>query len=244
MTKKDINILYSSGFGILIILIILYLFKLIDIAQAIQIILTFALVSVTTVYVRRTAEIAKATNKQAEATKQQADASIRMAEEMREQRIMASRPVIIQKQVVETETKLRTAGSRDWFSYFEVYNAGNGPATELEVSLLDKDKNQLASHRTTFLRPGDSPICWPDPFDTEFSFDLASRDESAYYFVSEYQGTFSAGPPVKWYQTWLPFKTIKTSQEGKIFVQPGQLEFKEVTEKDRIDAFGSRSKPK
>lgn len=68
MSKKDIRVLEISGFSLLILLIILYLLKFIDVAQAIEIILTFALVIVTAVYVRRTAEIAKATREQADAS--------------------------------------------------------------------------------------------------------------------------------------------------------------------------------
>jgi len=42
----------------------------------------------------------------------------------------------------------------------------------------------------------------------------------------------------------LPFKLSKSSEKGKIYVVAGELEFKEATEKERIDAFSSRSKPK
>jgi hypothetical protein len=237
MTTTEMIKLFVAVIIFAIVIAIVAVLGRIDAAQTIQIIITFVLVLVTVAYVKRTAEIASA-------TREQANASLKMAEEMREQRITSSRPVVIQKPIVETQTELATFGSKDWFSYFEVYNAGNGPAIELEVSLLDKDKNQIASHRITFLRASDLPIRWPDPFRKEFSIDLASREESLYYFVSEYQGILSGGPTTKWYQTWLPFETIKTSQKGKIFVKPGQLEFKEVVEKERIDAFGSRSKPK
>jgi len=156
---------------------------------------------------------------------------------MREQRIMSSRPVIIQKAVVETETELATFGSKDWFSYFEVYNAGNGPAIEVEISLLNKEKTPIHSQRKTFLRAGEPPI--------EFSpSELASLEKSTFYLVCEYQSILSQGTRKTWYQTWLPFETVEVSKEGKIYVKPGELEFYEVSEKDRIDAFGSRSKPK
>jgi len=169
--------------------------------------------------------------------RKQADASVEMAKEMREQRVMASRPVIIQKAVVKTETELRTFGSRDWFSHFQVYNAGNGPAIEVEISLLNREKTPIHSQRKTFLRAGAPPI--------EFSpSELASLEKSTYYLVSEYQSIFSRGPQQTWYQTWLPFETTEASEKGKIYVIPGELETKEVTDKDRINAFGSRSKPK
>jgi len=198
-----------------------------DWIQAISMVI---LVLVTGIYVWRTHVISKA-------TKEQADASVKMAEEMREQRVMASRPVIIQKAVVETETELATFGSKDWFSYFEVYNAGNGPAIEVEISLLNKEKTPIHSQRKTFLRAGKPPI--------EFSpSELASLEKSTFYLVCEYQSILSQGTRKMWYQTWLPFETVEASKEGKIYVKPGELEFYEVSEKERIDAFGSRSKPK
>lgn len=208
----------------------------------IQAISTLVLVAVTGIYAWRTHAISKATSEQTQATKKQAEASVKMAEEMREQRIMASRPVIIQKVVVETETQFRTFGSKDWFSYFEVHNAGNGPAIELEVSLLDKEKNLLVSQRISFLKAGELPMR-PDPFKS-YTFDLDKREKSEYYLVSEYKSIFSGSPQPRWYQTWLPFETSGASEEGKIYVQAGELEFKEVPEKERIDAFGSRNKPK
>ncbi len=196
----------------------------------IQAISMLVLVIATGIYAWRTFSISRA-------TKQQADASLKMAEETKEQRIMASRPVIIQKAVIETETELATFGSKDWFSYFEVYNAGNGPAIEVEISLLNKEKIPIHSHRKTFLRAGEPPM--------EFSpSELASLEKSTFYLVCEYQSIFSHGPQPTWYQTWLPFETIESSEEGKIYVKPGELEFKEVLERERIDAFGSGRKPK
>jgi len=198
-----------------------------DWIQAISMVI---LVGITGVYVWRTHVISKA-------TKEQAGASAKMAEEMREQRIMSSRPVIIQKAVVETETQFATFGSKDWFSYFEVYNAGNGPAIEVEISLLNKEKTPIHSQRKTFLRAGEPPI--------EFSpSELASLEKSTFYLVCEYQSILSQGTRKTWYQTWLPFETVEASKEGEIYVKPGELEFYEVSEKERIDAFGSRSKPK
>jgi len=191
-----------------------------DWIQAISMVI---LVVVTGIYVWRTHAISKAAKEQ--------------AEEMREQRVMASRPVIIQKVVIVDETKFATEAYCDWFSYFEVYNAGNGPAIEVESSLLNKEKTPIHSQRKTFLRAGEPPI--------EFSpSELASLEKSTFYLVCEYQSILSQGTRKTWYQTWLPFETVEASKEGKIYVKPGELEFYEVSEKERIDAFGSRSKPK
>ena len=199
------------------------------VSDLIQIILMGLLVVITGIYAWRTFAISNA-------TKKQADASVKMAEETREQRVMASRPVIIQKAVVETETELATFGSKDWFSYFEVYNAGNGPAIEVEISLLNKEKTPIHSQRETFLRADEPPI--------QFSSHPIYPEEPTFYLVSEYQGIFSHGSQPTWYQTWLPFEAVEASEDGKIYVKAGELEFKEVSEEERIDAFSSRSKPK
>lgn len=198
-------------------------------SDLIQIILMGLLVVITGIYAWRTFSISNATKKQAQA-------SVKMAEEMREQTVIASRPVIIQKAVVETETELATFGSKDWFSYFEVYNAGNGPAIEVEISLLNKEKTPIHSQRETFLRADEPPI--------RFSSHPIYPEEPTFYLVSEYQGISSYRPQPTWYQTWLPFEAVEASEDGKIYVKAGELEFKEVSEENRIDAFGSRSKPK
>lgn len=202
--------------------VILLLINKIDIEQAINILLLLALVFVTGIYAVRTAEIAGATRKQ--------------AEEIKEQRIMASRPVIIQRAVYEQEVYGSTSNH---FHHFEVYNAGNGPAIEIEISLLNEKKDtSLKSIRKTFLRAGQPP--------TElYDFQVSNLEEHLiYYFTCEYQGISSRVAEQKWYQTWLPFEVIKSSEEHKIWVKPGELEFKEVTESDRIDAFSRKDKPK
>ena len=162
----------------------------------------------------------------------------RMANEMREQRLMASRPVIIQK-AVRKEEGPRLLGPvlrSDYFSHFEIYNAGNGPAIELEIATVDQKRDYVHARRETFLRAGDL---------RDFPTDLALLEENTpYHLVCEYQGIFSRVGKETWYQTWLPFKVDKASKEGEVYVTAGKLEFKEVTEKDRIDAFISRSKPK
>ena len=212
------------GIGFLYIIALAFNYsEEIGLSNMLQILLMFGLVAVTTFY--------------AWSASRQADASVKMAEEMKEQRIMASRPVIIQRAVLETESRFRTHDSLDWFSHFEVYNAGNGPAIEVEISLLNKEKTRIYSHRKSFLRAGETPI--------EFSpTDLASLERSTFYLVAEYQSVFSHGSQPTWYQTWLPFETVEGDKRGKIYVKTGELEFKEVSENDRLDAFSSRSKPK
>jgi hypothetical protein len=166
--------------------------------------------------------------------KASADASVKMAEEMREQRIISSRPVIIQKAV-----PAKYIVERDMSDAFEIYNAGNGPAIELEISLLNlnKEKPPLDKHRESFLRAGDSIKFYPSK-SVEFK-------ESIYYVVCEYQGILSRGSKQTCYQTWLPFEIKKSGKGSKVYGEAGELRFEDgVTESERIDAFGSRGKPK
>jgi len=188
-----------------------------------QIILMLGLVIVTALY--------------ASSTEKQANASVKMAEETKEQRVMASRPVIIQKAIIVDETEFATEAYCDWFSHFAVYNVGNGPAIEVEISLLNKEKTPIHSQRKSFLRASDPPI-------KLYPSELVGLEKTAFYLAAEYQSIFSREPQPTWYQTWLPFETTEASKEGKIYVIPGELEFKEVAEKERIDAFSSRSKPR
>jgi hypothetical protein len=187
-----------------------------------QIILMLGLVIVTALY--------------ASSTEKQADASVKMAEEMREQRIMTSQPIIVQKAVHEKD--IWEGSTKDYFSHFEISNLGNSPAIELEISLLDNEKNCSQSIRQTYLRNDDLPIKFR-PYNIE-----NSDETKTYYLVSEYQNIFSYGLQKPLYQTRLPFTISKSSEEGKIYMIAGKLEFKEITDKERIDAFGSRSKPK
>ena len=208
----------------------------INTGQIFEIIVLAVLVIATIFYAKRTSEIAEATKEQ--------------AKEIREQRVMASRPVIIQKAVYKeiglTDDEIqwigieRSAGS--YFSHFEVYNAGNGPAIEVEISLLNKEKILIANEEM-------KPISWRESFlrasDPAIKFrpsNIANLEESiTYYLVCEYQSILSRET---WYQTWLAFEPAKSSKEDEIFIVAGELEFKEATEKERIDAFSRRSKPK
>ena len=153
----------------------------------------------------------------------------KMAEEMREQRIMASRPVMIQKAM----PTIVSGTTPDVFSHFEVRNQGDGPAIELQVSLLDKGKKPISVLRDTSVRAGELPVGSLQ----EFSFELANLPESTYYIVCEYQSIFSRlSKEQTWYQTWLPFKRCKSNQGG-VRVEPDELGFEEVHTNKRIDAI-------
>ena len=191
--------LFVLSLGILFITYVAYNVREIQPSDWAQILLLLGLVAVTGFYAWRTHV---------------------MSEEMKEQRVMASRPVIIQKAV-------RTPAPGGGYSYeFEIYNAGNGPAIELEIFLLDKNEKLIRSERRTFLRAGDSPT-------TFYPYNLASHAGSTCYLLCRYQSIFSRSTKQSWYQTWLPFKPVK-SQSGDhtyVKVESEELKFEEVFEK-------------
>lgn len=191
--------------------------------DAVQIELSVILIGVTTTYVLITAKIANA-------TKEQAEASAKAVEEMREQRLSVSRPLIIQKSTYTRGGVDAVAVGPRYFDHFEVLNAGNGPAIELVVALLGSRKNLLASSRETFLsrenflRTGETH---------EFPFHLADREAGDYYLVSEYQDVSG-----NYHQTWLPFRLTKTATEGEIYVIPDILDFRSnVARTSRLNTF-------
>lgn len=163
--------------------------------------------------------------------------TMKMAKEMREQRVMASRPAIVLKAVYEKD--IWEGSTKDYFSHFEISSVGSTTAIEVEISLMDKEEmDRTHSIRQTYLKTGDSAIKFRP-------FNIANLDETTtYHIVCEYQDVFSNYPQKEYCQTRLPFWIAKSAEEGKIYVVAGELEFCEASEKTRIDAFSSRSKPK
>ncbi len=174
----------------------------IHLIPAFNLVLLAGLIAVTTIYASSTIQIARDTKRQ--------------ADEIREQRIMTSRPLLIQKSVND-----------DQFSHFEIYNAGNGTAIEVQVILLDQWEKTLDGKREGFLRSGDTPI----NFYTNIP---PAVGDSTFYIVSEYQGILTHSSKPTWYQTKLP---CKLSVSGKVI--DGKLQFLEVPQEKRIGIFSS-----
>jgi hypothetical protein len=237
-TRQGVALIILS-LGALFIVYLAFNVREITPADWAQIMLTIGLVAVTGAY--------------AFSASKQADSSAKMAEEMKEQRLMTSRPFIIQR--AEQKKAVAEIITTDYFSHFEIYNTGNGPAIELEISLLNEEKGWIYSERQSYLRTGESVKLLPVEFEKEQALPdieppvklvpvhLIAREKQT-YLVSEYQNIFSDRKKPTWYQTWLPFEGHKASKKGEIYIKPGELEFREVKEKDRIDAFVSKSKPK
>ncbi len=163
---------------------------------------------------------------------------------------MATRPLLVVRAVdhdgvslYEADTpqspKMEQSGDArpmaSHFSYFELYNAGTGPAIGLEISLMNKDKKILQSQSVGFLRNNELPL----PF-----VPIKVEPDKIYYLVSEYESVRSRATekPV-WYQTWLPFMPLKCTDKKMVNISVGEMAFREVSLKERIDAFPSNLKP-
>ncbi len=167
-------------------------------------------------------------------TYQQMRASREMISEVKEQRLAALQPIIILKAIQKpmagepVTSMLRS----EYFSHFVIWNAGNGPAIEIEVALLDNNRDLKQAHRETFLRPCE---------EYGFTPELTSYPEDKYQIVCQYKRIISPTSEEVWDQTWLPFNLKRASKEGEVYVAPGELDFKFVlSQKDKIDAFTSK----
>lgn len=209
MTKNEAISLVVALILVAAILIPSLLISKLDTAQAVQIILMTALVLVTILYVKRTSEISEATRRQ--------------SQEVREQTIIASRPVIIQKAVHEKD--IWESSTSDYFVNFEIYNAGAGPAIELEIVLLDKDKKLLQSETDTFLKSSAEPIQF-------YPTNLMAHIHCTCYLLCRYRSILFSSTDERWYQTWMPFDVIQASAQNKLYVKPHRLEFLEVVGKE------------
>ena len=169
-------------------------------------------------------------------------------EETKDEVAMASRPLLVIRAVVhEAATTYqadivsapkgalksddRPLTSR--FSHFELFNAGNSPAIGLEISLMNAEKVVLQGETLGFLRNNEQALTFV-PIELE--------QHKTHYLVCEYESIRSRVRTI-WYQTWLPFTTIDGMAKGMINVNVGELEFKEVSITERLDASRTKEKP-
>ncbi len=171
-------------------------------------------------------------------------------EDTRAELVMASRPLLVMRAVdhegassyeanTPEEPEIEQSGVHrplpSHFSHFELYNAGNSPAIGLEISLMNKEKVILQCKSIGFLRNNEPPL----PF-VPIQLDL----DQTYYLVSEYESIRSrARQNLIWYQTWLPFLPLKCTDKEMININVGELDFKEASLAERIDAFPTNQKP-
>ena len=201
-------------------LLILHIIDLIRVGEIIEIIVLFGLVLITAEYARHTRIMAK---------------------EMREQRIIASRPYIIQRAIYKHPYRSIGGNEEDifepkYFNHFEIYNAGKSPAIELEIFLTEESEAPFYQTREPFFLTADEP--------QKFYPDMTKFGKSTKYkLVCQYQSIFSHGPQKTVYQTLLPFELVESGKEkeGKIFVKTSELEFRdEVPWEKRILLVGDK----
>lgn len=169
-------------------------------------------------------------------TYQQVQATREMISEAKEQRLAALQPIIILKSVqkpmadIEPESVLRSK----YFSHFVVWNAGNGPAIELEIALLHDNLNVIEAHRETFLRSGEEYAFSPQ-------VKVAEHPEGKYYIACQYKRTLYPTTEEVWDQAWLPFSLSKASKEGEVYTAPGELRFRfGLSKKEKVDIFTNK----
>jgi hypothetical protein len=160
-------------------------------------------------------------------------------EETKTEMAMASRPLLVIRAVVyeaattyESHVVSAPKGTQhadgqqltSHFSHFELFNAGNSPAIDLEISLTDEKRSILQSETLGFLRNNEQALTFV-PVNLEVS--------KAYYLVCEYESTRSRLNKI-WYQTWLQFGTVEGPSKDTINLNVGEMDFREVQMKDRI----------
>jgi len=152
---------------------------------------------------------------------------------------MASRPLLVIRAVVyeaattyEANKVTAPKGAQhvderaltSHFSHFELFNAGNSPAIDLEITLMDSNKGVLQGESLGFLRNNEQALTFvPNDLEVHQSYSLAC----------EYGNIRSLGKKI-WHQTWLPFTTVEGPAKGTINVNVAALEFKEVRATERI----------
>ncbi len=168
-------------------------------------------------------------------------------EETKTELDMASRPLLVIRAVVyeaattyEVNVVSAPKGAEhvhfypvtSHFSHFELFNAGNSPAIDLEISLMDGDGRILQGESLGFLRNNEQALTFV-PINLELQKD--------YRLVCEYESIRNRVKQI-WYQTWLPFTTKAGPTKGTINVDVGELEFKDVPMSERIEASKTKKK--
>jgi hypothetical protein len=118
----------------------------------IQAIAMVVLVAITGIYVWRTYVISNATRKQAET-------SVKMAEEMRAQRLSEARPYLLLRLKLEGGDALLWEGHESSKPRGElevtIINAGKGPAINLDAALWHRENTYFIADRKGFLAPSE-----------------------------------------------------------------------------------------
>jgi len=217
MTKKQLAVFIV---GILAVIAVLgrIVHSFVGLEQAFIAGLTAALVYVTGFYVYLT-------SRSVEIAKQSAEASKEMAEEAKEARLASSAPILLQRTVFKLPDER-------YFSHFVVWNAGNGTAIELVISILNERKQLIEGSRIPFLKPGEQTMFKPS--------DLTKLEDVKCYLVATYMDISHLTGEKVFNQTWLPFIIQKARGAAMEIrdVDLGELSFEfGIPEKDLPDSF-------
>ncbi len=210
MAKKQVSI-FIIGILAVIALVGGIMVRFVGLEQGFVAALTAALVYVTGFYVYLT-------SRTAETIKQS-------AEEAKEARLASSAPILLQR------TVFRLPDER-YFSHFVVWNAGNGAAIELVISILNERRELIEGSRVPFLKPGEQTMFKPS--------DLTKLENAKCYLVSTYMDIPHLTGEKVFNQTWLPFIIQKARGADMEIrdVELGELSFEfGIPEKDLPDSF-------
>jgi len=217
MTKKQVGI-FIVGILAVIALVGGVVVRFVGLEQGFMAGLTAALVYVTGFYVYLT-------SRAVEIVKQSAEASKKMAEEAKEARLASSAPILLQRTVFKLPDER-------YFSHFVVWNAGNGTAIELVISILNERRELIEGSRVPFLKPGEQTVFKPSA--------LTKLENAKCYLVATYMDISHLTGEKVFNQTWLPFiiqKARGADMEIKD-VDLGELSFEfGIPEKDLLDSF-------
>jgi hypothetical protein len=217
MTKKQLGIFIG---GILAVIVVLgrIVHSFVGLEQGFMVGLIAALVYVTGFYVYLT-------SRTVDIVKQNAEASRKMAEEAKAARLASSAPILLQRTVFKLPDER-------YFSHFVVWNAGNGTAIELVISILNERRQLIEGSRVPFLKPGEQTMFKPSA--------LTKLENVKCYLVATYMDISHLTGEKVFNQTWLPFIIKKARGEA---VEIGEVDFGELSfefgipEKDLLDSF-------
>jgi phosphoribosyl-ATP pyrophosphohydrolase len=213
MTKLQLGI-FIGGITVTIALVVGIVGSIVGLEQGFMAGLTAALVYVTGFY-------AYLTSRTVEIAKQSAEVSKKIAEEAKEARLATSAPILLQR------TAYNLPDER-YFSHFVVWNAGNGTAIELIISILNERKQPIEGSRIPFLKPGEERMFKPS--------NLTKLENVKCYLVATYMDISHLTGEKVFNQTWLPFIVQKARSFENIEIRDvdlGELSFKfGIPEKD------------
>jgi hypothetical protein len=152
---------------------------------------------------------------------------------------MAARPLLVMRAVVheaattyEDDVVSAPKGAQasnggpltSHFSHFELFNAGNSPVIDLKILLLNSEKAIVQFETLGFLRNNEQALTFVP---------IRLSLHKTYHLVCEYESIRSQVRKV-WYQTWLQLTAVECAEAGKININVGELEFKEVSAAGRL----------